>query len=87
MTNKRAHFNKQKDGKTFRTKSGKKFTLLTPEEKARKYSVELRTGRNVYTGAYLTDTQLAHRSGYLSAREDSAKLFNFIQRSKKNRRR
>lgn len=76
----RARFNKQKDGKVMTTKTGKKFTLLNPDEKARKYAVELRSGRNVYTGNQLNDTQLAHRSGYLSARKDSARCFNAKKR-------
>ena len=83
MKGQRVHFNKQKDGTTLKTRSGKKFTLLTPEEKARKYAVELRSGRNIYTGEHLSDSQLAHRSGYLSCRSDEAKLYNFIKEKKR----
>ena len=72
---KKAHFNKQTAGLKCTTKTGKKFTLLNPTEKASKYAVELRTGRNVYTGEFLSDTQKAHRSGYLSCRKDSAKCY------------
>ena len=73
---KKAKFIKQFTGVKVKTKNGKIFTLLNPDEKARKCAVELRSGRNVYTGAHLTDTQLAHRSGYLEARKDSARCFN-----------
>ena len=72
----RAKFNKQTAGVKCVTKKGKKFTLLNPAEKGSKFAVELRTGRNVYTGEYLTDTQKAHRSGYLQAQKDSARCFN-----------
>ena len=72
----KAHFNKQQAGVKCVSKNGKTFTLLNPYEKGCKSAVELRTGRNVYTGATLTDTQKAYRSGYLTARKDSAKCYN-----------
>ena len=71
-----AKFNKQKVGVKVKTKSGKTFTLLNPSEKGAKAAVELRSGRNIYTGEYLSDTQLAFRSGYLAAQKDSAQCFN-----------
>lgn len=72
----RAHFNKQKAGHKCTTKNGKTFTLLNPHEKGCKSAVELRSGRNVYTGKELTDTQLSYRSGYLDAQKDSARCYN-----------
>ena len=72
----RAKFNKQTAGVKCVTKKGKRFTLLNPAEKGSKFAVELRTGRNVYTGEHLTDTQKAYRSGFLKAQKDSARCFN-----------
>lgn len=80
---KRAKFNKQTAGVRCETKNGKKFTLLNPEERARKFAVELRTGRNVYTGEHLTDTQKAYRSGALSERKNSAKCYNANKNKKR----
>jgi len=78
---KKAYFNKQKAGVKVKTKNGKTFTLLNPAEKSAKSAVELRSGRNIYTGAYLTNTQKSWRSGYLAAQKDSANCYN----SKKKR--
>ena len=78
----RARFNKQTAGVKCVTKNGKKFTLLNPAEKGSKCAVELRTGRNVYTGEHLTDTQKAWRAGFLQAQKDNARCFN----AKKTRR-
>ena len=78
----RAHFNKQTMGHPKTTKNGKKFTLLNPHEKGCKAAVELRTGRNVYTGEILNERQRAYRSGYLAAQNDSARCYN--AKNKKN---
>ena len=78
-----AKFNKQKVGVKVKTKNGKTFTFLNPSEKGSKAAVELRSGRNVYTGEYLTDTQLAFRSGYLAAQKDSANCYNAKKRKKR----
>ena len=72
---KKAHFDKQTAGVKCKTKSGKTFTLLNPKEKGDKCAVELRSGRNIYTGEYLSNTQKAYRSGYLASRKDSAKCY------------
>lgn len=74
-------FNKQRAGVKVKTKKGKTFTLLNPAEKGQKCAAELKSGRNVYTGEHLTDTQKAYRSGYLAARTDSSKCY----KSKKKR--
>lgn len=73
---KRAHFNKQTAGVKCETRNGKVFTLLNPHEKGSKAAVELRSGRNVYTGEYLSGTQKAYRSCYLAAQKDSARCYN-----------
>lgn len=57
-------------------KNGQWRDLLNPSQKGRRYSKEVHTKKNVYTGKDLTNTQLAHRSGYLKAREDNAKAYN-----------
>ncbi len=76
MKGKKATFNKSKEGVKCKSKNGKDFTLLNPDEKARKSAVELKTGKNVYTGETLTATQKAYRSGYLASRKDSANCYN-----------
>lgn len=78
----RARFNKQTAGVKCVTKNGKKFTLLNPAERASKFAVELRSGRNVYTGEHLTNTQKAFRAGALSERKNSAKCYNAKKRKK-----
>lgn len=78
-----AKFNKQKVGVKVKTKNGKTFTLLNPSEKGRKAAVELKSGRNIYTGEYLSDTQLSYRSGYLAAQKDSANCYNAKKRKRK----
>lgn len=61
-------------------------TLLNPSEKGRKFADELKNGvKQTNTGHLkmgkdskpirLTDTEKAYRSGYLSARKDSAKAY------------
>ena len=68
------------------SKSGKPVTLLNPAEKGRKYVEELRNGfkltndgrmKTDKNGAVipLTDSDIKFRSGYLSARSDSARIF------------
>lgn len=59
---------------TFQTKSGKKIVLLNPAEKGTRYSRQLKSGKD-HQGNILTDTQKAFRSGYLTARQDSAKVY------------
>ena len=68
-------FNKQTAGKKVKTKNGKTFTLLNPAEKGARACAELKSGKNVYTGEVLTDTQLAFRSGFVAAQQASAAAF------------
>ena len=74
-------------------KTGNVITLLTPAEKGRKYSAELRHNKrltNSYTrkrgknGKQLTLSKQAraYRSGYLQARQDNAKCYKAKRRSK-----
>ena len=67
-------------------RNGKMVTLLNPSEKARKFSVELRSGRALTNNnkrkwdkngkeVRLTKEQRAFRAGYLQSRKDSAKAF------------
>lgn len=69
-------------------KTGNVVTLLNPDEKSRKYAVELKhgfakTNRNETKrtkdgkGVKLTATQRAYRAGYLDRGKDSAGCFNF----------
>ena len=79
-------------GKKVKTKKGRTVTLLNPAEKSRKFAAELSTGIH-YTnnGDYkpdkngdvgLTDSQRAYRAGYLDARADSAKVFNYNKKKR-----
>ena len=72
-------------GTKIKDKKGRTITLLNPAQKGKKYSQELKEGYAISnSGKYridedgpipLTDTQKAFRSGYLSARKDSAKVY------------
>lgn len=69
---------------------GQKVRLLRPGEKSNKFALELKTN-NRYTNEgqvknrkngkvmTLTDTQKAWRSGYLTARADNTKVFNYLK--------
>lgn len=69
------------------TKKGKRFTLLNPAEKGRKYADELGSGyRQTNDGELkekngkpltLSKAQRAYRAGYLKARADNAKAFKY----------
>lgn len=80
-----------------KTKTGKQVTLLNPAEKGRKYAAELKTNMHLTNEGtvkldvngeplQLTPAQRAHRSGYLSARQDSADCYN-AQHGKPKRKR
>lgn len=69
-------------GKKVINRAGQERRLLNPAQKGRKYAVELSTGKEFYNGTPLTNTQKAHRSGYLKARQDSANCFNAKNKKK-----
>ena len=58
-----------------KNKNGKWVQLLNPSQRGRKYALELKNGRELYTNKPLRDTQKAHRSGYLKARSDNTKAW------------
>ena len=69
-----------------KSKKGKTITLLNPAEKGAKFAKELKRGYkftndgipkrdNEKNALMLTDTEKAFRSGYLSARKDSANVY------------
>ena len=71
---------KKKNGKsetivTLVLDNGQKVLLLNPDQRGRKYAVELKRGVDVYTEKPLRNTQKSYRSGYLKARSDSAKAW------------
>lgn len=79
-------------GKKVKTKKGTVVTLLNPAQKAKKFADELGTNMH-YTndGKYKPDKngeiglsagQRAYRSGYLDARKDSAKAYNYNKNKK-----
>lgn len=68
--------------------------MLRPSEKSRKYALELKKGYHITnfgkpkTDAEgcvygLSNTQQAYRSGYLDARKDITKVYNYHNRQKK----
>ncbi len=70
----------------FRNKNGKTVILLNPAEKGEKFAKELKGGfKRTNSGQYktdknkkgirLTNEERAYRSGYLDARNDSAKAY------------
>ena len=72
---------------TVKNRKGNEVTLLNPAEKGRKFADELKNGVKLTNKGQLkmskdskpirlTDTEKAYRSGYLSARKDSAKAYN-----------
>lgn len=78
---------------TVTSRTGKRVTLLNPAEKGDKFARELRRGYKQTNsgslklgknkkGVKLTDTERAYRSGYLAARNDSAKCYNAKKRRK-----
>lgn len=87
----------------FFNRKGRPAALLNPAEKGVKYSAELKTGKSLTNLGEckldkngnckkLTRLQRAFRSGYLRARSDSAKAYNYNRgirttrkRSKKNK--
>ena len=58
----------------FNTKSGKKLVFLNPSEKGKRFARQLKSGKD-QKGNTLSDTAKAWRSGYLAARQDSAKAY------------
>ena len=65
-----------------RPKNNKKIKLLDADQKGRRYAKELKVGCNVFTGEKLTKAQATLRMGYLNARNDNAKAYNFNKRKK-----
>lgn len=57
----------------YKTKSG--IILRTPDEKAKRFARQLRTGRIRETGKELTSSEKAFRVGYLASRNDNAKVY------------
>lgn len=73
-----------KEGTKIKTKTGKTFTLLNPEQEGRRFAVELRTGKNVYTGEELSCCQKAWRSGALANRRKAAACYNAQTKKERN---
>lgn len=57
----------------FKTKTG--IILRNPAEKGKRYARQLKSNRVTETGKTLTKEDRAFRSGYLTARSDSAKAY------------
>ena len=65
------------EGTPYKNKDGEQKMYLNAEQKARKYCVELSTGRDVYNDKILTKGQKAFRSGWLAKRKQNASLHNY----------
>lgn len=76
-------------------RTGRKKRLMNPSETGNKYAVELKRGIHLTnfgkpkTNKYgvvrkLTDTQKSYRSGYLKARKDNARAWNYRKGNKSN---
>ena len=65
------------EGTPYKNKYGEQKMYLNAEQKARKYCVELSTGRDVYNDKILTKGQKAFRSGWLAKRKQNASLHNY----------
>lgn len=85
---------KERTGTVLTLDNGEKVTYLTPSGKAAKAAFELHNGYKVTNVGkrkvddsgnvmLLTDTEAAWRSGYLAARQDSAKAYK-ANRGKKS---
>ena len=61
--------------KVVKTKTGKKFILLNPNEKAKRYARQLKTGKVRETGRALTKEDRAFRIGFLSCQHENAKAY------------
>ena len=71
------------EGKDSLTKNNKPYKWLNPDQRARKYCVELRDKANVYSGEKLTNTQLAYRSGWLANRKQNSIIYAKKKKNKK----
>lgn len=58
----------------WKTESGKEITLLTPFEKGKRYSNQLKTGVVAETGKILQDKNKAYMQGYLASQRDNYDL-------------
>ena len=76
-----------------KTKNGKEVRLLTPAEKGAKAAFELKKGVKVTnmgevkrnpdgSPRKLNKTERSYRAGYLDARKDNAKAFNYNKKEK-----
>ena len=75
------------EGTPYKNKDGEQKMYLNAEQKARKYCVELHTGKDVYNDKPLSKSQKAYRSGWLAKRTQNASLHNYAikqEESKKN---
>lgn len=74
-------------------RKGQDIRLLRPSEKSRKYAIEMKKGYHLTNFGEakvdrngcvrkLTINQRAYRSGYLDARRDNTKVYNWNQRRK-----
>lgn len=58
----------------------RKGRIINPSKQAKKFATQLK--RKKKNGRPLTDVQAGYRMGYLSARQDSADMYNFKKYSR-----
>lgn len=65
-------------------KNGKTVFLRNPEEKAKRFKSQLKTGVVSETGEVLGPEQVSYRQGYLSSHRDSKKAWYAANKRKAN---
>lgn len=70
---------------TVKNQNGQNVTLYNPAEKGEIAVFELKNNYNARTGETLTKGQRAYRSGYLTARRDSAKCWKAQHKKRQTR--
>jgi len=65
----------------YKTNTG--IILRNPAEKAKRYARQMKSGKVRETGQELSPYDMAFRAGYLTARSDSAKAYNYNRKAKR----
>lgn len=80
--NKMIVIEKTKDATILQSSKGKKFALLTPSGRFKKYGEELKMKANSTTGEVLSDCAAGYRMGYRAALGEQAKIYKRYNKNK-----
>ena len=72
-----------KEGTPYTNKDGEPRMRLNPEQRARKYCYELKTGKDAYTKKKLTVRQKSWRAGFMSKVQENTRIYNSKKNNKK----